>query len=72
MADMGWIEVTWRTTLPFSLLNDSGMQHLLPRYEKLTGRSRPNRTGSRVTGFEVGDHVAASFVPACGSMRWST
>jgi Zn-dependent alcohol dehydrogenase len=23
--------------------------------------------GSRVTGFEVGDHVAASFVPACGS-----
>lgn len=37
MADIGWVEVTWRSTPPFSLLSDSDMQDLLARYEQLTG-----------------------------------
>lgn len=37
MADIGWAEVTWQTTLPFSMLSASDFDELLAHYEKLTG-----------------------------------
>jgi aminoglycoside phosphotransferase (APT) family kinase protein len=37
MTDIGWMEVTWRITKPFSELSPSDIERLLGRYEKLTG-----------------------------------
>ncbi len=37
MADIGWLEVTWRTTKPFSELSHPDVDHLLARYQQLTG-----------------------------------
>ena len=37
MADIGWLEVTWRMTKPFSELSHSDIDDLLVRYEQLTG-----------------------------------
>jgi len=37
MADIGWAEVTWRSTLPFSMLSAPEMTRLLVRYQELTG-----------------------------------
>jgi aminoglycoside phosphotransferase (APT) family kinase protein len=37
MADIGWAEVTWRLTAPFSALSASDMDRLLVHYELLTG-----------------------------------
>ena len=37
MADIGWAEVTWRLTPPFSALSASDIDCLLVRYEQLTG-----------------------------------
>ena len=37
MADIGWLEVTWRMTKPFSELSQSDIDNLLARYEQLTG-----------------------------------
>jgi aminoglycoside phosphotransferase (APT) family kinase protein len=37
MTDIGWLEVTWKITKPFSELSQSDIDRLLVRYEKLTG-----------------------------------
>jgi aminoglycoside phosphotransferase (APT) family kinase protein len=37
MADIGWAEVTWRSTLPFSMLSAPDITQLLARYQDLTG-----------------------------------
>jgi aminoglycoside phosphotransferase (APT) family kinase protein len=37
MTDIGWLEVTWRMTKPFSELSDSDIDNLLTRHERLTG-----------------------------------
>jgi aminoglycoside phosphotransferase (APT) family kinase protein len=37
MTDIGWLEVTWRMTKPFSELAISDIDNLLARYERLTG-----------------------------------
>ena len=37
MADIGWAEVTWRSTLPFSMLSATDITQLLARYQELTG-----------------------------------
>jgi aminoglycoside phosphotransferase (APT) family kinase protein len=37
MADIGWAEVTWGSTLPFSMLSPADFDQLLARYEQLTG-----------------------------------
>lgn len=47
MADIGWAEVTWRTTLPFSMLSASDIEELLPLYEKLTGIGVHDRSWHR-------------------------
>ena len=44
MADIGWVEITWRSSLPFSMLSAADFDELLARYEQLTGieiRDRP-------------------------------
>jgi aminoglycoside phosphotransferase (APT) family kinase protein len=37
MTDLGWLEVTWGITKPFSELSPSHIDQLLVRYEELTG-----------------------------------
>lgn len=37
MTDIGWLEVTWKMTKPFSALSHSDIDRLLARYEQLTG-----------------------------------
>jgi aminoglycoside phosphotransferase (APT) family kinase protein len=37
MTDIGWLEVTWRITKPFSELSQSDIDRLLVRYQELTG-----------------------------------
>ncbi len=37
MADIGWLEVTWAMTKPFSQLARTDIDNLLVRYEQLTG-----------------------------------
>jgi aminoglycoside phosphotransferase (APT) family kinase protein len=47
MADIAWAEVTWRTTLPFSMLSACDMEELLAGYEKLTGIALHDRPWHR-------------------------
>ena len=47
MADIGWLEVTWRMTKPFSELSDADIDNLLVRYQQLTGIAVHNRPWHR-------------------------
>ena len=47
MADIGWAEVTWRMTPPFSALSVSDIDRLLVRYEQLTGIALHDRPWHR-------------------------
>ncbi len=47
MADIGWVEITWRSSLPFSMLSDSDLNELLARYEQLTGTAIHDRPWHR-------------------------
>jgi aminoglycoside phosphotransferase (APT) family kinase protein len=37
MTDIGWLEVTWTMTKPFSVLSGPDFDHLLSHYEQITG-----------------------------------
>jgi aminoglycoside phosphotransferase (APT) family kinase protein len=47
MTDIGWLEVTWKITKPFSELSQSDIERLLGRYEHLTGIVVHNRAWHR-------------------------
>lgn len=52
--------------------NASGGSSILPVIGGHEGAGIVIETGPEVTTVEVGDHVAVSFVPACGKCRWCT
>ncbi|MFV0252259.1 MAG: NDMA-dependent alcohol dehydrogenase [Beutenbergiaceae bacterium] len=48
---------------------DTGVEHL-PLIGGHEGGGIVRKVGPGVTGFEEGDHVLTSFIPACGTCRW--